>query len=67
MLARRRDIGAFELTTSFASCLLLRLVDDYNDAMNGVKRRLVRKSVPNQLTYIGELLQGTQFSPKMVI
>ena len=28
--------------------------------------RLVRKSSPNQLTYIGELLQGSEFSPKMV-
>lgn len=41
------------------------LVDDYNEAVDGVIKRLIRKSVPNQLTYIGELLQGTEFSPKM--
>ena len=45
---------------------LYRLLDDYNESMKGVMNRLVRKSSPNQLTYIGELLQGSEFSPKMV-
>jgi hypothetical protein len=28
--------------------------------------QLVRKSEPNKLTYVGELLGGRSFSPKMV-
>ncbi|KAK7095421.1 endoplasmic reticulum mannosyl-oligosaccharide 1,2-alpha-mannosidase-like isoform X2 [Littorina saxatilis] len=39
--------------------------DDYVDAMTGVKERLVRKSEPSKLTFIGELLSGRNFSPKM--
>ena len=30
-----------------------------------MKERLIRKSVPNGLTFVGEL-HGTEFSPKMV-
>lgn len=44
----------------------VRLLDDYNESMTGVMEKLVRKSNPNQLTYIGELLSGSDFSPKMV-
>jgi hypothetical protein len=31
-----------------------------------MKTHLVRKSEPSKLTYIGELLSGRNFSPKMV-
>ena len=41
------------------------LLDDYKASMKGVMDKLVRKSSPNQLTYIGELLAGSEFSPKM--
>ena len=43
-----------------------RFRDDYVDAMKGVKEKLVRKSEPSKLTFVGELLSGRNFSPKMV-
>ena len=36
------------------------------DAIEGVKKHLLRESQPNKLVYIGELLGGRNFSPKMV-
>lgn len=39
--------------------------DDYVQAVEGVERKLVRKSEPSKLTFIGELLSGRNFSPKM--
>lgn len=39
---------------------------EYLTAMDGVMKLLVRKSEPNKLTYVGELLNGRNFSPKMV-
>lgn len=39
--------------------------EDYLEAVAGMKSHLVRKSEPNKLTYIGELLSGRSFSPKM--
>ncbi|KAK6195259.1 hypothetical protein SNE40_000727 [Patella caerulea] len=39
--------------------------DDYVQAMEGVKEKLIRKSEPNKLTFVGELLSGRTFSPKM--
>ncbi|XP_045201287.2 endoplasmic reticulum mannosyl-oligosaccharide 1,2-alpha-mannosidase-like [Mercenaria mercenaria] len=39
--------------------------DDYVQAVEGMKTHLVRKSEPSKLTYIGELLSGRNFSPKM--
>lgn len=35
--------------------------------MNGVRHRLVQKSVPNELVFVGELPSGPNggFSPKM--
>ena len=43
-----------------------RFRDDYVDAMKGVKEKLVRQSEPSKLTFVGELLNGRNFSPKMV-
>lgn len=42
-----------------------RLLEDYLQAIEGVKRNLLQKSSPNGLTFVGELSHG-QFSPKMV-
>lgn len=43
------------------------LYDMYKEAMNGVRHRLVQKSVPNELVFVGELPSGPNggFSPKM--
>jgi hypothetical protein len=38
----------------------------HSQAMQGVRKHLLRKSVPHGLTYVGELLNGHEFSPKMV-
>lgn len=38
---------------------------DYIEAIEGVKKHLLRESEPNKLLYIGELLGGRTFSPKM--
>ena len=43
-----------------------RFRDDYVEAMEGVKEKLVRQSEPSKLTFVGELLSGRNFSPKMV-
>ncbi|KAL7063036.1 hypothetical protein AAHC03_0587 [Spirometra sp. Aus1] len=40
------------------------LEDDYRQAMDGVQEKLVRRSSPNNLTFVGELRSG-RFSPKM--
>ncbi|XP_071947473.1 endoplasmic reticulum mannosyl-oligosaccharide 1,2-alpha-mannosidase-like [Antedon mediterranea] len=40
-------------------------LDDYLNAMNGAKEKLVRTSEPSKLTFIGELLSGERFSAKM--
>lgn len=39
--------------------------DDYVDAIDGVKKHLLRESSPSKLLYLGELLGGRTFSPKM--
>ncbi|KAL5011605.1 hypothetical protein ScPMuIL_010156 [Solemya velum] len=39
--------------------------DDFIDAVEGIKKNLLSKSVPSGLVYIGELLSGRTFSPKM--
>lgn len=39
--------------------------DDYLESVEGMMTHLVRQSEPNKLTYIGELLGGRSFSPKM--
>ena len=43
-----------------------RLRDDFVEAMDGVMSLLKRESHPSKLVYIGELLHGQTFSPKMV-
>ncbi|XP_040012119.1 mannosidase, alpha, class 1B, member 1b [Xiphias gladius] len=40
------------------------LLEDYLQAIEGVKKNLLQKSTPNGLTFVGELSHG-QFSPKM--
>lgn len=65
MLAKADDL-LFKPFIYNTFIFLLRLLDDYNESIKGVMQKLVRKSVPNQITYIGELLQGSQYSPKMV-
>ncbi|XP_040261918.1 endoplasmic reticulum mannosyl-oligosaccharide 1,2-alpha-mannosidase [Bufo bufo] len=39
-------------------------LEDYIQAIEGVKKNLLRKSEPNKLTFVGELSHG-HFSPKM--
>lgn len=43
------------------------LYDMYEEAMKGVRNRLVRKSIPNGLVFVGELPYGSKgsFNPKM--
>lgn len=44
---------------------LHRLLEDYMRAIEGVKKHLVQRSQPKQLTFVGELAHG-HFSAKMV-
>ncbi|OWF52591.1 Endoplasmic reticulum mannosyl-oligosaccharide 1,2-alpha-mannosidase [Mizuhopecten yessoensis] len=39
--------------------------DDFVNAIDGVKKHLLRESSPSKLLYLGELLGGRTFSPKM--
>jgi hypothetical protein len=48
-----------------AVTVFLRLLEDYLQALEGVKKNLLKKSSPNRLTFVGELSHG-RFSPKMV-
>lgn len=41
------------------------LRDDYAEAVDGMLHLLVKKSQPNNLVFVGELLSGRSFSPKM--
>ena len=43
-----------------------RAKNDYLEAVAGMEKHLLRKSEPNKLVYLGELLGGHNFSPKMV-
>ncbi|XP_052789708.1 endoplasmic reticulum mannosyl-oligosaccharide 1,2-alpha-mannosidase-like [Mya arenaria] len=38
---------------------------DYLEAVNGMKQHLFKKSEPSKLTYLGELIGGRSFAPKM--
>ncbi len=40
--------------------------DDFLAAVAGIKTHLMRESQPSKLLYFGELLNGKNFSPKMV-
>lgn len=42
-----------------------RLLEDYMQAVEGIKKNLLKKSSPLGLTFVGELSHG-RFSPKMV-
>lgn len=44
---------------------VFRLLEDYMQAVEGVKKNLLKKSTPLGLTFVGELSHG-HFSPKMV-
>ena len=52
----------------YIKCFTLfnRILDDYLAAYDGIKTHLIRRSQPSKLMYIGELLNGRTFSPKMV-
>ncbi|VDM57464.1 unnamed protein product [Angiostrongylus costaricensis] len=41
------------------------LLSDYITAMNSMKSKLLKYSEPNKLAFVGELLQGSTYSPKM--
>uniref|UniRef100_A0A158P9Q1 alpha-1,2-Mannosidase n=1 Tax=Angiostrongylus cantonensis TaxID=6313 RepID=A0A158P9Q1_ANGCA len=41
------------------------LLSDYITAMNSMKSKLLKHSEPNKLAFVGELLQGSTYSPKM--
>lgn len=41
------------------------LRDDYNASISGVKNLLVRHSKPNNLLFVGELINGNDFKAKM--
>ena len=42
------------------------LRDDYNASISGVRNLLVRHSKPNNLLFVGELINGIDFKAKMV-
>ncbi|XP_077005072.1 endoplasmic reticulum mannosyl-oligosaccharide 1,2-alpha-mannosidase isoform X3 [Tamandua tetradactyla] len=42
----------------------VRLLEDYMEAVEGIKKHLLQQSQPSRLTFVGELAHG-QFSPKM--
>lgn len=63
-----KPVKALELfTLSIILSHFNSLRDDYNASINGVKNLLVRHSKPNNLLYVGELLNGGEFKPKMVL
>ncbi|TKR73419.1 hypothetical protein L596_020728 [Steinernema carpocapsae] len=41
------------------------LLEDYKKAMKGMETQLLRYSIPNKYAYVGELLGGSTYSPKM--
>ncbi|KAF8785957.1 endoplasmic reticulum mannosyl-oligosaccharide 1,2-alpha-mannosidase-like [Argiope bruennichi] len=41
------------------------LKEDYMEAVDGILKHLVKQSYPNRLTFVGELLSGRSYSPKM--
>ncbi len=43
-----------------------RLKEDYEAAVEGIKKHLMRESEPSKLLFFGELIGGHSFSPKMV-
>lgn len=43
------------------------LKEDYGKAMKAMEKYLYRNSKPNKMFFIGELLSGQTYSPKMVL
>lgn len=43
-----------------------RVRSDFELAVEGIKKHLIRRSEPHRLLFIGELLSARTFSPKMV-
>ncbi|GFW22873.1 endoplasmic reticulum mannosyl-oligosaccharide 1,2-alpha-mannosidase [Trichonephila clavipes] len=41
------------------------LKEDYMEAVDGILKHLVKQSFPSKLTFVGELLSGRSYSPKM--
>ncbi|XP_015925664.1 endoplasmic reticulum mannosyl-oligosaccharide 1,2-alpha-mannosidase isoform X2 [Parasteatoda tepidariorum] len=41
------------------------LKEDYIEAIDGIAKHLVKQSYPSKLTFVGELLSGRSYSPKM--
>lgn len=59
------DVLLFLLISCFI-CFMCRVRSDFELAVEGIKKHLIRHSEPNKLLYIGELLSARTFSPKMV-
>lgn len=53
------------LSVPFPVYFISRLLEDYLQAMEGVKKNLVRQTGPSRLTFVGEL-SHSRFNPKMV-
>ena len=48
------------------SFTLFRFKDNYVNAVNGIFEKLVKHAKPDGLVFVGEILNGWTFSPKMV-
>lgn len=59
------ECDVFLIFTYLLFLMFLRLLEDYIQAIDGVKKHLVRQTGPNRLTFIGELSHN-RFNPKMV-
>lgn len=53
------------LIESCLLCVLCSLLEDYLQAIEGVKKHLVKQTGPNKWTFVGELSHN-RFNPKMV-
>ena len=43
-----------------------RFKDDYLESIKGIREKLIRRTSPGGLLFVGEMLKGINFSPKMV-
>lgn len=57
--------GHAPASLSGRACWPHRLLDDYLEAVEGIRRHLLRRSEPSKLAFVGELAHG-RFSAKMV-
>lgn len=53
------------ISVTRAVSVLSRLLEDYRQAIEGVRKHLVRQTGPGRLTFVGELSHN-RFNPKMV-